>query len=578
MTEDNLIYFGDQVKALGDGKLGGYLVRFTAADNPDLVGDYFTKDTDLGVEDGDRLSVYYHHGYDPAIKNRRLGRAQVAIDDVGVWLEATLKMRDEYEQMIYDLAKQGKIGWSSQPAGTLVEKEPKGRKTFYIKSWPIGEASLTPTPAEWRNVAIPMKSLYDEKQDQDTEPEPDTQEVEMTDELKAPEVKEIDIEALVKQAADEAVKKYQEQEAPVKAGFNVDVVEDESDKALKHNPFKTFGEFLKSVRVAELAPYAIDNRLKPLRDKDESKAALGANEAIPSQGGFLVPQEFADGIRENMWQTGTVLNLFSPDPVQGNNMTINLVDETSRADGSRNGGLLAYWEAEAADMTATKAKFRQANLKLKRVTALTYATEEQLDDVAYMGSWLSRVVPDELRFKVEAAIINGDGIGKPLGILQSGALISSTRADASKVADEDISGMWSHRYLGAQDYIWLVNSTVMPQLYAMTVGDQPVFLPPGGLSGSMYGSLFGRPVIETEYNPYLGTLGDILLMSPSKYAMIDKGRGIDGARSIHVQFVSWQEAFRFGYRCDGQPEWASSVTAYDGTNTISPFVALAATT
>jgi HK97 family phage major capsid protein len=85
--------------------------------------------------------------------------------------------------------------------------------------------------------------------------------------------------------------------------------------------------------------------------------------------------------------------------------------------------------------------------------------------------------------------------------------------------------------------------------------------------------LFGRPVIETEYNPNLGTLGDILLASPSQYALIAKA-GIQAASSIHVKFVEDETAFRFVYRVDGQPIWASAVTAFDGTNTVSPFVAL----
>ena len=87
----------------------------------------------------------------------------------------------------------------------------------------------------------------------------------------------------------------------------------------------------------------------------------------------------------------------------------------------------------------------------------------------------------------------------------------------------------------------------------------------------------GRPVIETEYNPYLGTVGDILLASPSQYALITKG-GVQSASSIHVNFVSDETAFRFVYRVDGQPIWASDVDAFDGTHTFSPFVALAATT
>jgi len=354
-------------------------------------------------------------------------------------------------------------------------------------------------------------------------------------------------------------------EPEVKAG--VQVVEDEADKALRENPFKP-SEFFKAVAMWDRG-YR-DKRLSPLK-------ATGLNEAIPSEGGFLVTPDIANGIYENMWTVGNVLSRFSPITVSGNGLTIRAVDETSRADGSRMGGVRGYWMNEAATKTASKPAFRNIDLKLKKVAALVYATDELLDDASALESWITRNVPDELRFQVEASIINGLGVASPLGILQSGCLISATRADASKVADEDISGMWSRRYLGPQDYVWFANATVMPQLYAMTVGDQPMYVPPGGFSASPYGSLFGRPVIETEYNPYLGTVGDILLASPSQYALITKG-GIQSASSIHVKFVEDETAFRFVFRVDGEPLWASAVTAYDGTNTISPFVALAATT
>jgi HK97 family phage major capsid protein len=564
MEKENLIFFGDAVKVIGENKVGGYLVRFSSEQDPDLVGDFFTKDTDLGIEAGSRLPVYYQHGYDTVLKSRKLGRATAEYQDVGIWLEAQLEMRDEYERGLMELAAAGKLGWSSGAAGHLVEREQVG-KSWHIKSWPIAEASLTPTPAEPRNTAISVKSLFTDNE-QEPEKEPDTtKEVKMTDEIKAPEVKQElpDFEALIKSAVAEAVKAAQEPQ--VKAG--VEVVEDEADKALRENPFKP-NEFFKAVAMWDRG-YR-DKRLFPLK-------ASGLNEAIPSEGGFLVTPDIANGIYENMWSVGNVLSRFSPITVSGNGLTIRAVDETSRADGSRMGGVRGYWLNEAADKTASKPTFRNIDLKLKKVAALVYATDELLDDTQALEGWITRNVPDELRFQVEASIINGLGVASPLGILQSGCLISATRADANLVADEDISGMWSRRYLGPQDYVWFVNATVMPQLYAMSVGNSPVYVPPGGFSASPYGSLFGRPVIETEYNPYLGTVGDILLASPSQYALITKG-GVQSASSIHVKFVEDETAFRFVFRVDGEPIWASAVTAYDGTNTVSPFVALAATT
>jgi len=62
-------------------------------------------------------------------------------------------------------------------------------------------------------------------------------------------------------------------------------------------------------------------------------------------------------------------------------------------------------------------------------------------------------VPDELRFKVEAAIFHGDGVGKPLGILNSGALVSAIRTDAGEIDPLDIGRMWAFRWQGVNDYI-----------------------------------------------------------------------------------------------------------------------------
>jgi len=554
--EDNLIFFGDAVKAMGEGKVGGYLVRWGNPETPDLTGDFFTPDSDLGIESESRLPVYYDHGMDTHFKHTKIGRGKVTFDDVGAWFEAQLEMRDEYERSIYKLAEAGKLGWSSGAAGHLVDKEPVG-KSWLIKSWPIAEASLTPTPAEPRNAAVSIKSFYQPEQAQ--EPEQDIHEEEIMDETNT--APEFDLSQVVQDAVTQALKRYEDAQPKVKADILVTV--DEADQPL------SAGEFFMAVKNAELNHYE-DPRLRPYK-------ATGMNEAVPSQGGFLVPTDIAAGIHTNMWGVGRLLSLFNPIRVSGNALTINAIDETSRADGSRLGGVQGYWLAEAAQKTATKPKFRQIDLKLKKVAALVYATDELLADASALESWIVSNVPDELRFKVEAAIVNGDGVGKPLGILQSPGLVSQGRTTASQVADEDISRMWSRRYLGANDYVWLVNSSVMPQLYAMTVGDQPVYMPPGGLSGSQYGSIFGRPVIETEYNPYLGTTGDVMLISPSNYAMITKA-GVEAASSIHIKFDYDETAFRFVYRVDGEPINASAITAYDGTNTVSPFVALASTT
>lgn len=574
---DALAFFGDAVKALGDGKVGGYLVRHSGTHDPDLTDDYFDNQTDIHAPD--TLPVLYQHGMDTKMGKRVLGTAKTGRDEVGLWIEAQLDMRDKYEQAIYKLAEQGKLGWSSGALSHLVEREQVG-KSYHIKTWFIGEASLTPTPAEARNNVLPIKSLItseaaatDNDEIKATPILQETINMDTKEELKALfDEQKSAITALVKDeasaAATKAVADVLDKLPEVKAKMNttIEVVTAEEDQ-----PFKSDGEFFMAVKNAAIAPHALNPKLKSLK-------ATGMSEAQPSQAGFLVPQQTAGTITEKMYSVGSVLaQMTNRDQVLGNNMTYNVVDETSRADGSRNGGITGYWGAEGGTKTASKPTFRQLELKLKKVYALCVATDELLEDASALQGWLARTVPNELRFKVEDAIINGDGVGKPAGILTSPAFKSAVRTDASEIDALDIGRMWAARFAGVNDYIWLGNQSIFPQLLNLTIGQMPMFMPAGGLSGLPYSTLLGRPYFDTEYNPALGALGDLMLVSPSQYQMIEKGGGIQSASSIHVYFTTDESAFRFVYRVDGAPTWNSTLTLKD-SNTVSPYVGLAATT
>jgi HK97 family phage major capsid protein len=575
-----LVRSGEEIKSLGDGRFGGYLVRFTSAEDPDLTGDFFTKDTDFDMDFPGQSTAYWNHGMGVYVGGkeiggmRKLGKASLKMDEVGIWAEIILQERDEYEKKIAQMARDGMLGWSSGTAGHLVTEEPLG-KAWRIKSWPLGkDASLTHRPAEARNTVIPLKSFFSDNTAQTTEGEPEAVKTAASESGKAvvtsilqgeakmentPELQALLQEVSVN-SAKEAVKLFRESE-PAEKSADIKIVKDEAEQ-----PFKDAGEFFMAVKAAAYYPAHFDRRLLPLK-------ATGLNEAIPSQGGFLVPEQTSAAILEKTFNTGALLAQFPRDQVQGNGMIYNVVDESSRADGSRFGGITGYWLAEAATKTASKPKFRQLELKLHKVAALCVATDELLEDASALQAWIMRTVPMELRFKIEDAIINGSGAGMPLGILNSPALVTFARIDASEIDAVDIGKMWGRRYAGASDYIWLGNQGIFSQLLNLVVGTTPVFLPAGGLSGLPYATLLGRPYFDSEYLPVLGDIGDLLLVSPSAYPMIEKAGGVQAASSIHVYFTSDETAFRFVYRIDGAPSWISALTGNDGV-TYSPFVAL----
>jgi len=158
-------FFSAELKAKENGIVEGYLVRFGNPNDTDLEKDYFTKSTDFGFEfDGGqshKLGLYYNHGMDKVLGTKKIGYGEVMMDDKGLWYSAQLNMADEYSKMIYDLAKKGQLGFSSGSASHMVEREMMG-KAYEIKRWALAEASLTPTPAEYRNKAE-AKRYFDEE-------------------------------------------------------------------------------------------------------------------------------------------------------------------------------------------------------------------------------------------------------------------------------------------------------------------------------------------------------------------------------------------------------------------------------
>jgi HK97 family phage prohead protease len=170
--------YADAVKSDRLGYVKGYLVRFGDASKSDLEGDFFTANTDFGfpAAKGQRvpLNVYYHHGMDSVVGRKSIGTGFVKMDDTGLWYEAQLDLADEYAKMVAKLCKQGKMGFSSGAASHMVERKSMG-DVAEITRWCIAEASITPTPAEYRNSVKSIEEYYGMEEMDDMEemaPEP----------------------------------------------------------------------------------------------------------------------------------------------------------------------------------------------------------------------------------------------------------------------------------------------------------------------------------------------------------------------------------------------------------------------
>lgn len=157
---ESLVTIGSAIKALGNDRIGGYLVLFGDPASKDIQGEFFSHETDFWTPEVGTKPVIYQHGFTKALGRRRIGDVTCKVDEVGLWAEGQLKARSEYEQKylpkIMEMVKAGKLGWSSGSANHLVETDDAGQ----ILSWPIVEASITPTPADPRTHVLPLKALF----------------------------------------------------------------------------------------------------------------------------------------------------------------------------------------------------------------------------------------------------------------------------------------------------------------------------------------------------------------------------------------------------------------------------------
>lgn len=560
------VLIGEAVKALDDkGKVGGYLVRFTSEDDPDLTGDFFTAETDFG--ESDKLPVLYHHGFDKTLGKRKIGVAELRRDEAGVWAEAQLNLRDEYEQKVFELAKTGKLGWSSGAAAHVVDREEK-KNAAWVKQWYLAEASLTPTPAEYRNRVVSVKTLQGAgaREEETLEQKPNNIPMEgkiMETNENAPVV---DVEAIAKSAAEQAVKAFADSLPEVKAGFAVEVTKDEADQ-----PFESVAEQLIAAKTFEMSHgQKLDPRLKRL----STKAALGHNEGVPSEGGFLLDPQFTDSVMTPMFETGAFTRFVNAMPTSKNFGYLKAVDETDLSAGQVFGGVVSYWRSEAGSIDPSKMKFRRINWELKSLETLMYVTDEELEDAPLISQIANQAAGRALDFKVNNAILRGTGSGTPAGILNSSALVTVTRTDANKVLYGDIVNMYqrlhpAHRANAA----WFVNSEVEPQLQQMylTSSLEAPFISYGE-DGIM--RMMGKPVYTTEFNSALGSVGDIGLFDLSDYLLFQ--RGTKASVNPYIQWLTGQEAFKWTLRIDGLPASYSAITPAYGTNTQSPYIVLSA--
>jgi HK97 family phage major capsid protein len=369
-----------------------------------------------------------------------------------------------------------------------------------------------------------------------------------------------DVEAIAQEAAEKAAAKTV---GAVRKGFSSITVRENVLDDPKRG-FKSLGDFALAVKNNDEA------RLK----------ATGLTGGATADGGALIPQLFSDNIMDVVKSSQSLLPYTRQNPITGagRNMVIPYPSKYDFSNTTATAGTVGTWVTEGAAAAVSKPQFESVSLTLKKFVVLLPTTEELRNDSGVaLDTYLTSEAGDEIADEINKVIIRGSGSGQPTGIIGHASVVTQAAVSgqgAATLTAANVFAMRSRALGNYQDFVWVGHPTILPQLYAITNGNNALYVQDA--SAAAPEQLLGRPLIVNGNCSVLGTAGDLMLVNLKHYYTALKG-GIDSAVSIHLYFDKGEDAYRFIFRMDGKPAPTTTFTLQQGSTTVSPFVVLSST-
>ena len=360
--------------------------------------------------------------------------------------------------------------------------------------------------------------------------------------------------------------------------------------------FKNQQEYLGAVINAYKGrnPEAVDPRLRAA-----VMDAVGSDEFSKANweaAGITVPRGFINTVMQLEPEADQLTSRMTRIP-----MTAPVVDIPARVDKDHStsvtGGFRVYRGKETSSPTLSKNAMEMISLKAHELNGAAAATNQLMaDSPLSIAALIDQGLREEARSYRINELLNGNGIGRPLGMLHASnpslltVLRESGQSTAVIVNGTNILKM-RQRVWGYENAVWLCSLDLFPTIATLHIespnnaGLVKLFYPADSANPDM---LLGRPIIWTEYMNGI-TVGQdgsaisewnsnfLACVNPTQMLYGERGTGTL-TRSIHVRFLEREEVFLFTSFDDARPWWTSVMTPAKAGLTLSPFVVLSATT
>ena len=332
---------------------------------------------------------------------------------------------------------------------------------------------------------------------------------------------------------------------------------------VRHDEEKEFRSFSEFIYTMVASPK--DRRLQEYRAQ-----SMG----VGSEGGYAVPQQFLPELlsvepQEAIFRPrARVIPAGSPPDAK---ITMPALNQGTAK--GMYGGVSFSWIGEGRDAPETDMALREVELEPKELAGVVVCTEKLLRNWAAASTVITEQFRAALRGIEDAVFYNGNGVGKPLGVVNSPAAIGYTRAASNKISYADVVGMYSKLLFRGGAPVWIASQTTIPQL-ATIKDESSANLWVQSAAPGIPPTLLGLPVLFSERSSVLGNRGDLVLVNLAYY-LIKDGSGPFISASEHVLFQSSRVMFKLVWNVDGRP-WLDAPIPLEGSSadTISPFVVL----
>ncbi len=242
---------------------------------------------------------------------------------------------------------------------------------------------------------------------------------------------------------------------------------------------------------------AFDGFLRRGVDKLAAEEVKVLRVSDDTAGGYLAPTEFVREIIKGEVE-------FSPmRPL----VRVRQTTQKSAQIPRRTGTFAASWVAEIATRTESAGlTYGLHEVPNHELTAEVYISFAELEDAAFnMESEISMEITEQFGVAEGAAIVSGNGVGKPMGFLATASGVETTNSGAATAvtADAFLSVYYALKTAYARNATWVLNRATLGTTRKLKDGTGQYLWQPG-LAQGVPNSINGAPYVEVPDMPNEG--------------------------------------------------------------------------